>query len=62
MVCAVLLVWKVMYNSCWKNFFANNSCGALADVVQILNEFCLVVSLRKDTVIYCVPCMCLYAK
>lgn len=62
MVCAVLLVWKVVYNCCRKNVFTNNSCGALAEVVQILNVFCLVVSLRKGTVIYCVLCMCLLSQ
>lgn len=32
------------------DFFINNSCRALAEIVQILNEFCGVVSLMKDTV------------
>lgn len=37
MVCAVL-VWQVVHDCCQKDFFANNSCRALAEIVQILNE------------------------
>lgn len=55
-------MWKVMDDCCQKDFFINNSCRALAEIVQILNEFCRVVSLMKDTVTYCMLYMCLLSQ
>lgn len=56
MVCAVLLVWKVVHDSCHKDFVVNGSCRALAEVVQILNEFCQVVLGRIQLFIVCCGC------
>lgn len=62
MVCAVLLVWKIVNDCCWKDFFINNGYRAFSEVVQIPNEFCLVAGFTKDTVIYCMLCMCLLSQ